>query len=253
MKTIFVLFSAFILLSTNLKAQEIDLPMYKVGQYEVDTILSYYGSFFDDAIGYIRFDETYSSNFVTGMEFKLIVDKTDTDDPDFKFAGEYRKDGIRGSIKKGDTIALPLTIQIYFGTIGFQVIVEGTPRVAGESYSCAIGTSIELDVWSYVYEAKGNETCIVDVVQSVSEEDESLSFNVQPNPFDQTTTIQFDNLVNEVYTLIVYDFVGIEVMRIEDIESNVIDVDKGDLQAGTYFFKLQNEVGIKATGKLMIE
>lgn len=75
--------------------------------------------------------------------------------------------------------------------------------------------------------------------------------NIFPNPFNHSTTIKFDNPNNEKYTLTILDFEGRIIQTIKNVISE-IEIEKGYLSSGLYYFQLQNDKGIGATGKLMI-
>jgi hypothetical protein len=79
---------------------------------------------------------------------------------------------------------------------------------------------------------------------------------VYPNPFNSSTNIAINSpLLKEEkkLSLIVYDLLGNEVNRIDNISTSLIILDRGQLSQGMYFYKLMNNNEILATGKLMVE
>jgi len=87
---------------------------------------------------------------------------------------------------------------------------------------------------------------------------EDISLNkkitIYPNPFSNTTTIIINNYnSNKSYTFVMYDLLGREMKRIEDIERNQFTVEKGKLKRGMYFFQVKtNDNNIIGNGKFVI-
>ncbi|HXS36349.1 MAG TPA: T9SS type A sorting domain-containing protein [Flavipsychrobacter sp.] len=80
---------------------------------------------------------------------------------------------------------------------------------------------------------------------------ENVSF--YPNPFSQKATIKFENDDHQKYQLQVYNVLGQKVIDIDNVTSNFITIDRSGLNAGVYFYKLQNETGIAGSGKVIVE
>jgi hypothetical protein len=80
------------------------------------------------------------------------------------------------------------------------------------------------------------------------------SVTVYPNPFNDYTTIRIDSKLPLIETSIrVYDVIGKEVISIMNINKNTIDIQRGDLKDGMYFYKVVNN-GIEiGAGKLIID
>jgi hypothetical protein len=64
-----------------------------------------------------------------------------------------------------------------------------------------------------------------------------------PNPFNPTTTIQYDLINNEHVTLVVYDVLGREVRTLVDaLQSSgrySVKLDANNLSSGIYFYRIQ--------------
>ena len=74
-----------------------------------------------------------------------------------------------------------------------------------------------------------------------------------PNPFNQRSILEFENLNNERNTLTLFDNKGCLVRTISDITTDKIEIERKDLTNGLYFFQLRSEKQIIGSGKLMIE
>ena len=63
------------------------------------------------------------------------------------------------------------------------------------------------------------------------------SSQVFPNPFHSSTTLLFENTLKESYTFHLYDITGFECRKIENIKSGRLHMEKGNLNAGVYFYE----------------
>lgn len=89
---------------------------------------------------------------------------------------------------------------------------------------------------------------------SISEINENDGVFVYPNPFSQSTTIQFENPGASKYTLVIYDIAGKVVLPEVNTNGNKFIVEKNKLSVGMYFFKLTDaNTSAVRTGKLLIE
>ncbi len=73
---------------------------------------------------------------------------------------------------------------------------------------------------------------------------------VYPNPFNDYTTIKFDNRDKTEYSLIIFDVTGQEVKKIEDITNDKIILRKDNLTSGFYSFELKGKYNYH--GRLII-
>lgn len=79
---------------------------------------------------------------------------------------------------------------------------------------------------------------------------------VYPNPFNSSTNIVINSLLlkeGKKLSLSVYDLLGNEVNRIDNISTSLIILDRGQLSQGMYFYKLTSGSETLATGKLIVE
>lgn len=81
----------------------------------------------------------------------------------------------------------------------------------------------------------------------------SQDVNAFPNPFNSFTTIKFNNPDHKKHLLTIFDLSGKTTRQINNITTEEIMINRGDLPGGAYFFQLENEVEIIGYGKLLIE
>ncbi len=75
---------------------------------------------------------------------------------------------------------------------------------------------------------------------------------VYPNPFDDFTTLEFDNGINETYTLNLFNILGEKVRAVSNISTDRITISREGLKSGDYFFQLLSGKRIVVAGKLLI-
>lgn len=96
------------------------------------------------------------------------------------------------------------------------------------------------------------ENPCVDLISSTNVVEDSFAIKVRPNPFSNTTTISFSNPTNDIYTLQINDIAGQGLVNKEGISGNNIEVSRGDLKNGIYYFQLIGERKT-FTGKFVIQ
>jgi hypothetical protein len=251
MKSTFIIFALLSCITSI--AQTITLPTYAEGQYENDTVYTYYGSLPSTGIGSVDLGGSISSGFITGVDFKIVVDSTNQGASPTHAA--YRDSlGTLVPVYQGDTLDLPASFQLYAGDIGFHIIIEGTPQIAGEAYLCDLGYMFSTGTdWGLLITENTQDSCLVDQFNGLNDNTRNHNIKVFPNPFNQNTTIEIENYSNEVYNCIMYDFLGKKVKSINNISSNKFMIDKEGLTTGTYIFQLQNKHEIIATGKFIVD
>jgi len=88
---------------------------------------------------------------------------------------------------------------------------------------------------------------------SITTKQETKPLKIYPNPVTQFAIIEFDYLNNTNYTLKIVSITGRLMHRIDNITTNKVKIEKGDLSSGFYFIQLLNESQIISNGKLIIE
>jgi hypothetical protein len=81
----------------------------------------------------------------------------------------------------------------------------------------------------------------------------NASFRIYPNPSNQSALLEFRNPAKQNCTLTLYDLRGQVIRRVNNINEERVEIERGNLESGIYFFQLQTDREILATGKLMIE
>ena len=236
--------SLLILFSSNLIAQSIHLPNYQYGQYENDTIYTYYGALPFSGIGLINLGGAlWSSNFISGVEFTLVVDSTNQGMSPIHSAFEDSS-GVLIPIYAGDSLPIPAHIQLFAGEIGFHVVIEGTPLIHSESYLCDLGYTFSTGMdWNLIISENTLDSCLVAPSVGIDKDINRIQIQIAPNPFQEFTFIRFDNPRNDRYDFILYDFTDKKVQEINNVRSNCIELKRNNLAAGAYLFQLQDENG----------
>lgn len=81
-----------------------------------------------------------------------------------------------------------------------------------------------------------------------------LSSNLYPNPFSTSATLQLGTGITlDNAVLKIYDVLGKQVGSITGISNNTVQIEKGDLPAGVYIYRLSDATGMQATGRFIIE
>ena len=101
-----------------------------------------------------------------------------------------------------------------------------------------------------------DSTLTCDIISDINYFDyksQNLSFIAYPNPFTNSTIIEFKNSKKEKHTFTLYKTTGQLVRKIDNISTGKIIIDRRNLTNGLYFFQLRNEREIVGYGKLIIE
>lgn len=101
--------------------------------------------------------------------------------------------------------------------------------------------------------ATNNRTEIVPVEQDITSQ--VTAVNAFPNPFRQFTTIALEGDISTLETLdlYLYDIAGRQVAHEQTTEQTTIELQRGNLQAGVYFFRIEANKKLVGTGKLVVQ
>lgn len=90
---------------------------------------------------------------------------------------------------------------------------------------------------------------------SVNSIDNYFSHSVYPNPFSNTAIISLSNYNGNICDFVLYDILGNEVMKKENISSNNILIDRSNLPSGIYNYRItqHSTSSIIVTGKLAVK
>lgn len=78
-----------------------------------------------------------------------------------------------------------------------------------------------------------------------------VEFSIFPNPFNNEATVKINSNHNQV-TLIICNALGQEIKAVENISDSKIQIEKGDLQNGIYFIRLEKDNKLLAIKKVVI-
>lgn len=248
-----LLFTFTLLLSLRLNAQVIILPAYQQGQYDSTTLFTYYGSLPLTGVGSVDFMGAVTPNLITGMSFKMVVDSINNGSST-AHAVVWDSLGIMVPLYKGDTLDIPANFQLMVAdaAVGFHVIFEGTPSIAGESYFCELMLEFLLGSdWGLRIKESPNDTCFVEKGMGLDAHSQTKNVVIYPNPFHAHTTISFENPDEESHTLIIYDACGKVIRTVEHIKAKSVCIEKNEMSQGPYYFKLASNAKIVAKGILV--
>jgi type IX secretion system substrate protein len=77
--------------------------------------------------------------------------------------------------------------------------------------------------------------------------------HIYPNPFIDYTILQFSNPVSADHALALLNAQGQIVQQMEHITTDRVRIDRNNLAAGCYYYRLKDENGVVASGKLIIK
>lgn len=97
----------------------------------------------------------------------------------------------------------------------------------------------------------GAPSCVLVNMVGTQEPGAPFAVFVQPNPMQESCTIYFENQEAEPMQLLVTDMLGRTVLRLTDLRSNSVLVERGTLPEGTYAFSLQGRRG-SVSGKILM-
>ncbi len=109
---------------------------------------------------------------------------------------------------------------------------------------------IEPMTTTYMYLVKTDSMGNVDDAESPEKE---YSFSICPNPFFQSTLFKFDAPLDVEYILELFDAQGKELGEQSGVVHDEIYLERNDLPAGAYFFKITTENGIIGKGKIVAQ
>jgi hypothetical protein len=77
--------------------------------------------------------------------------------------------------------------------------------------------------------------------------------NVYPNPFSESLTLQVSSAAKETnYIFEIYNLMGQEVLR-SPINQQKIVIQRGNLSAGIFFYKIESHQEVIQTGKIIVQ
>ncbi len=90
-------------------------------------------------------------------------------------------------------------------------------------------------------------------VLSILENSTQINITTYPNPFNEYTTIEFENPNNNEFKLRIFNLQGQLVQTIDAFRNNQVRIDGNNLGNGIYFYQLLSENKTVGCGKLILE
>lgn len=187
---------------------------YTVGVFVCDTVASNMELEYDEEYASVQVDSALFS-YVTGLRFQVNINEV---------RGFVSSNGL-DTLQVGDTLTIPIendssVMQISVSEensfVMFDILVIGTPIVAGEVYYCNISYSRTAAYCCNTLEVYpvNDETCTVQPNVSVDRNQKDprpgeLKLNQNyPNPFNPATTISYSLPENDYVEIKVYNIKG---------------------------------------------
>lgn len=160
------------------------------------------------------------------------------------------------------------SLQLYSGNYQyrFHSIGASNPEENGtgnpydfEANGCGVGTQFGarralVIAGADVVEGFVWNTCTnVTITSTAHLMNQALAFQAQPNPFNNSTLITFENDNQAAYTLVLTNAMGQVVREINNITADRVELTRGNLASGLYFATLMNAEGQRYTQKLIVE
>ncbi|MBL4649399.1 MAG: T9SS type A sorting domain-containing protein, partial [Aureispira sp.] len=82
---------------------------------------------------------------------------------------------------------------------------------------------------------------------------EDVSVKVYPNPFEEMTTIEVSGKEYQELELLVFDALGRLVETINSKDENRIQLLRGRMRQGVYFYQLKGNNELISTGKIVVQ
>ena len=103
-----------------------------------------------------------------------------------------------------------------------------------------------------IFQSDNYESCFTNTV-GVDEKNKQTNYKIYPNPFTNSAIIKFNYSDSQDYILQIINQSGQIIQTLKNITSGEIEIKKGDMKNGVYFYRLQNSNGIVAKGKMIIK
>ena len=144
---------------------------------------------------------------------------------------------------------------IFYADSAYNKVLIGNFRDDAHSYIDHVYFNYPLTPEAHVAYTYIDEISVVDITASylAGLEKEQQTVTASPNPFTERTTLSFANPQQQAHTLTLYNMQGIRVRQISNLTGNEVVVKRDNLPAGYYFYRLSNNEGIAATGKLLVQ
>lgn len=242
MKTLFSFFATCVL-SIYVHAQTVQLRNYQVGEEINDTIYKQYGTLTSSGIGKIDFAGNISSELLTGVSFKMVIDSINNEDSPVNPAIAI-VNGQSVSLKKKDTLAIPADFRLYAGKLGFHILIHGKPVTINQEYFCSleflITTGADFEI--YIRESS-NTMCKADLTTATKNKSFSSTVSVYPNPANDEITLDVSTeMLGLAYNI--SNAMG-NVVTSGNIQNELSVISLNNLLPGVYYVIIENTAPVK--------
>ena len=153
-----------------------------------------------------------------------------------------------------DSSFIPFTAKSTYTYFEIPLNYSGWPYVDTLNiiFSSSVITKSNVNLGSVLYIDSLN---ILYLPTGISENENYLKQSVYPNPFSNTAIISLQGIQEKTVDCYIYDLIGNVVMKKENITSNAVVINRNNLPAGMYQYRisLRNTSTVIAAGKLMIK
>jgi len=191
----------------------------------------------------IRHADYYSAMpaFYVGGTERFVVNSTGYDTSDTYFM-----------LRRADLEGNPLCTRLYSNSTYLQMrkvlaTSDGGALMVGTSYDEKTANGLEKDAWIVKVDSNGNYQNVTSLEENPSIPEEDFAF--YPNPFKEQIIFQQFNR-NRKLQMQLFDLQGRKILEKSLWESQV-EIDLSGLSRGTYIYRLMDESGKSASGKLM--
>lgn len=158
-----------------------------------------------------------------------------------------------------------ITIEIFIADSDSNIYGEGKiylgntiPDVSGNWSVFLTGVNPGDILTSTAIDASGNTSefslnTFVGTYTAISESDLNKNISIYPNPFSDFTTIEFDFISENIYSISIYNSVGQLVEKINNIDKGKTILKRKNFKNGFYFLQLCRNNEIAGTSKIIIE
>ncbi|HLG04424.1 MAG TPA: T9SS type A sorting domain-containing protein [Bacteroidia bacterium] len=123
--------------------------------------------------------------------------------------------------------------------------------LSGSPVNCTATTSGNPTLINFPVQVNAGAVVLDGCTVGVSEPEDQFQLEVYPNPFSQTTTFQFSDILPLPDEIIILDALGREVKR-QKVFSAQTEVNRNGLADGLYFYHILRAGALSTTGKLLI-
>ena len=88
---------------------------------------------------------------------------------------------------------------------------------------------------------------------SINMNEKKVEHSVYPNPFHNIASLEFEKKQGEIYTLKIFNTLGNQVRTVNNMEDNIMIIQRGSLAKGLYFYQLFANGKPQYSGKIIIE